>query len=633
MERQDVERKLTTILSADVVGYSRLMGKDEAGTLAALKAHRKELLEPKAAQYHGRTVKLMGDGALMEFGSVVDAVLFAIEVQCAMRGRNAGVPEERRIVYRIGINIGDIIVEGDDIYGEGVNVAARLEGLAEPGGVCVSRTVINHIKGKVDRDFEDLGEREVKNIAEPVRVYRAMLDDKAMALVTPVSREPAKPESRRWSIAGAAGVVLILVIGGAFWWRPWAPNIAPASLERMAYPLPDKPSIAVLPFDNLSGDPKQGYLVDGLTESIITELSRFRGLFVIARNSVFTYKGKPVKVQQVAEDLGVRYVLEGSMQRSNDRVRITTQLIDATTGEHLWAERYDRDMSDIFAIQDEVTETIVARLGGYEGEIAQARTKHARRRDPASLSAYETFLLGIAHKIRFTKEDNAIAQELLKRAIELDPQLARAYVGLAWTHILGYWYGWSDAPPDQAFERAFELAQKALALDDSDASAHWIMATVHLSKQRFEQGSAEFERALALNPNDADILADWGWALYVQSKAEEAIEPIERAMRLNPHHLDYYTWNLGAAQYTAQRYEEAISAFKAAKQLTPRYRLFLAASYAQLGRLEEARAEVDQALDLDPDATVGSISSMQPYQNPADLEHFRDGMRKAGLPE
>jgi TolB-like protein/class 3 adenylate cyclase len=345
-----VKRRLTTILAADVVGYSRLMAADEAGTLAALKSHRKELIEPKAAQYNGRTVKLMGDGTLMEFASVVDAIAFAVEVQCAMQARNADIPEDRRIVYRIGINIGDIIVEGDDIYGDGVNIAARLEGLAEPGGVCISRSVHTQIKGKLDLTFEDLGEKEVKNIPEPVMVFRVAFDDKAATLLTPVVQVAAKRERRWWPVATAAVVVSVVAVGGALWWQPWAPDVEPASVERMAFPLPDRPSIAVLPFTNMSDDPAQEYFADGMTEDLITDLSKISGLFVIARNSVFTYKGKAVKVRQVAEELGVRYVLEGSVRRAGEQVRINAQLIDATTGGHLWAERYDGSLADVFGL-------------------------------------------------------------------------------------------------------------------------------------------------------------------------------------------------------------------------------------------------------------------------------------------
>ncbi len=338
------------------------MGRDEAGTLAALKAHYRQLFTPKAAQYRGRTVKLMGDGALMEFASVVDAVRFAIEVQCAMRERNAGVPEDRQLLYRIGINIGDIIVEGDDIFGDGVNIAARLQGLAEPGGICLASNVYNQIKGKLDLELEHLGEKEVKNISEPVTVYRVVLDDKATALITPLVEVPVKvPRVHTWHTAAALAIA-VLALGGLAWWQPWAPEFEPASVERMAQPLPDKPSLAVLPFNNFSADPEQGYFADGMTEDLITDLSKLSGIFVIARNSSWTYKDKPTKVQQVAEDLGVRYVLEGSVRRDGDMVRINAQLIDALTGRHLWAERYDGSANEVFALQDKVIRQIVAGL-------------------------------------------------------------------------------------------------------------------------------------------------------------------------------------------------------------------------------------------------------------------------------
>jgi class 3 adenylate cyclase/TolB-like protein len=320
------ERRLTTILAADVVGYSRLMAADETGTLTSLKAIRREVFEPKNAEYRGRVVKLMGDGTLMEFGSVVDAVAFAVDVQRAMALRNADVPEDQRITYRIGINIGDIIVEGDDIYGDGVNVAARLEGLAEPGGICVSRTVFNHVQGKVDLGFDDLGEQEVKNIPKPVQVYRVLLDTKAAALVTPVVQGVARPKHRWWLVTAAAAAVLVPAVGGALWWQPWAPDVEPASVDAMALPLPDKPSIAVLPFANTSGDPEQDYFADGITDDLTTDLSKLSGLFVISRNSAFTYKGRAVKVRDVAEELGVRYVLEGSVRRAGDQVRINARL-------------------------------------------------------------------------------------------------------------------------------------------------------------------------------------------------------------------------------------------------------------------------------------------------------------------
>jgi adenylate cyclase len=474
-----------------------------------------------------------------------------------------------------------------------------------------------------------MGAQEVKNIAEPVSVYQVVLDEKAAALVTDVVQESARHE-RRWLPAAAA--VVVLAVGGVVWWQPWEPDVEPASVERMAFPLPDRPSIAVLPFNNLSGDPKQEYLVDGLTETIITELSRFAGLFVIARNSVFTYKGKPTKVQEVAEDLGVQYVLEGSIQRSADRIRITAQLIDAVTGTHLWAQSYDRELSDIFSVQDDVTERIVASLGAYQGELAEAARARAKRKDPASFSAYDAFQLGIERKHRFSKEDNAAARVLFEKAVELDPQFAPAYVGLAWVHIQQFWFGWTDEP-EHAVEQTREAAQKAIALDPSEAEAHWLLAEAYMADGRFEQSEAEFERALIINPNHADLLAGWGYASVLFGEPERGAEFIEKAMRLNPHYPDWYDRALGTTAYMSRRYEDAIGAFKKVTQHVIQSRLYLAASYAQLGRLEEARSEVAAAIELDADISIEKFSRIETYERPADLEHLRGGLRKAGLPE
>ena len=329
MDEEDLERRLTTILSADVVGYSRMMGEDEAGTLAALKALRKDLFEPKTVQYHGRTVKLMGDGVLMEFASVVDAVQYAVEVQYAVQQRNLNLPDDRKLLFRFGINIGDIIVDGDDIYGDGVNVAARLEALADPGGVCISRTVYNHIRGKLDLEFEDLGEQVFKNIAEPVSVYKILMDETAAALVTPIEKAGLSREADVRRYAGIAGLLALLAGAALFWFKPWAPEFERASVDRMALALPEKPSLAVLPFNNFSNDADQDYFVDGMTEDLITDLSKLSGIFVISRNASWTYKDKAVKPQQVAEELGVHYLLEGSVQRQGETVRINAQLIDA----------------------------------------------------------------------------------------------------------------------------------------------------------------------------------------------------------------------------------------------------------------------------------------------------------------
>jgi TolB-like protein/class 3 adenylate cyclase len=432
------ERKLAAILAADVVGYSRLVGDDEAGTITRLRKLRKDFIEPVIADYHGRVVKLMGDGALVEFASAVDAVECAVAIQTGVAQREAVLPDDRRLAFRIGINVGDIIVEDGDILGDGVNVAARLEGLAEPGGICIARNVWNQVKAKLGLPFEPMGEHRVKNIAEPVTVYRVNLEAGGGALRR---RSPWRPH--RWQ-AAAAALVLVLVAGATgAWYTLWRPLPVPAPVAtiaastgaaeaRPALPLPDKPSIAVLPFENLSGDPKQERLAGGITEDVITDLSRFHELFVIARNSTEVYKGKPVDVREVARDLGVRYVLEGSLQIEGDRVRITAQLIDATTGNHVWADRYDRPLEDVFAVQDEVTQKIASTLAApWGGVLTQAGRESARRKPPQNLQAYDYYLLGIEHKHRFTEEDNKKAHELLAKAIEIDPGFVRAYVGVA----------------------------------------------------------------------------------------------------------------------------------------------------------------------------------------------------------
>ncbi len=437
-----VDRRLAAIMAVDVVGYSRLIGADEAGTLARVKAHRVELAEPLIAEHRGRVVKLTGDGALVEFGSAVDAVECAVAIQNCIAEREAAEPEARRIRYRIGINIGDIVLEDGDIFGDGVNVAARLEGLAEPGGICVARNVYNQVETKLDLTFEPMGEHTVKNIAKPITVYRVLPGSARAAKRGPFHLDSALRGPRQAAIAAAVAVLLVAGAAGAWhtFWRPSAPPAAVAEIAgsgaaqaRPALPLPDKPSIAVLPFDNLSGEARYQRLADGITEDIITDLSRFRDLFVIARNSTFFYKDKPTDVRQIARELGVRFVLEGSLQAQDERVRITAQLIDASTGNHVWSERYDRFLDDVFAVQDEVTQSIVAQLGGLYGAITRVGRDVARRKPSESLQAYDYYLLGIETTARFTKEDLKTAQELFRKALQLDPNFARGYVGLTHT--------------------------------------------------------------------------------------------------------------------------------------------------------------------------------------------------------
>jgi TolB-like protein/Flp pilus assembly protein TadD len=583
------ERRLITILAADVVGYSRLMAADESGTFARLRAHRKELIEPKTAEYHGRVVKLTGDGALMEFGSVVDAVLFAVDVQRAMAERDAAISEEHRIRYRIGINIGDIIVDGDDIYGDGINIAARLEGIAEPGGVYVSRSVYNQIKGKTDLGFEDLGEKQVKNIPDPVRVYRVDLSGKDTVNL-----------SRR--------------------------------IDAGSLPLPDKPSIAVLPFQNMSGDPEQEYFADGIAEDIITALSRFHWFFVISRNTSLTYRG--VDAKRVAEELGVHYVLEGSVRRSGNRVRITTQLIDARVDHHVWAEHYDRDLEDIFAVQDEITERVITSVAPG---IVSAEMQRAYRKDITSLDAWERIMRAHWHLARFTMEDNAEARRLLTEAAQIEPNSSLALGDLAMIHTFDGQWGWGGSR-DQSLALAAEAARRAVAIDKGSAWAHIALGFVELFAGRHSESVHRLERAIEISPNDPHAHGHLGFTLSFSGESQAAIARIEAAIRLSPRDpfLAFWYTARSLAAFSAEQYEAAVEWARKTVDENPRhpgaYRL-LATSYAQMGDIEEAKLALEEMLHQMPGITVTATRQQVPWKKHDDAQHYLDGLRKAGLPE
>ncbi len=586
MKTEGQERRLTTILAADVVGFSRLMEADENGTFSALKAHREELIEPKTRQYGGRTVKLMGDGVLMEFASVVDAVLFAVEVQCAMREHNEDVPAERRIVYRIGINIGDIIVEGDDIYGDGVNIAARLEGLAEPGGICVSHNVFSQVKNKVEVGFEDLGDQQVKNIEEPVRIYK----------VTAGPCERLKGE--------------LAIVAGA---------TACGS---------NKPSIAVLPFNNMSGDGEQEYFADGITEDLITELARFQNLVVIARNSTFTFKGKAPRVKDVARDLGVHYVVEGSVRKAGNRVRVTVQLIESKSEKHVWAERYDRDLTDIFEIQDEVTQAII---GALPSRLEAADIERIKRKPPQDLAAYDYVLRSKILHHHGTREANAEALEVLDKAIELDPDYAQAYAWKACTLRQAILRGYAEEP-DAFNAQRIANAEKALALDKNDMECLRILCEIHMEQQDLDKAEHYHNRAFALNPNDPRMLAQRGELLIWLGNPEEAAQWVHRAMQLDPLGASGFAHLLGRALRAGRRYEDAIEAYK--KVGSPRYQhcAEMAACYAALGNDHEAAKQTVETLRLNPGFSTEIYVASLSYRNTDDREHLRDSLRKAGLP-
>jgi len=616
------------------------MAADEAGTLASLKALRRELIEPKTVEYHGRVVKLMGDGTLMEFGSVVDAVNFAADVQRAMAERNAKVPEDRRIVYRIGINIGDVIVEGDDIYGGGVNVAARLEVLADPGGICVSGPVHTQIRGKVALAFKDLGEQQVKNIPEPVRVFKVLLD--APAAEHTAAPAPAVKRSLRWPLTAAVLVALVVVAGLALWQRPWEPREEPASLEAMAFPLPDKPSIAVLPFTNLSDDPNQEYFVDGMTEDLITDLAKIESLFVIARNTVFTYKGKSVVVPDVARELGVRYVLEGSVRRVGDVVRINAQLIDGISGAHVWAERYDGTLANIFALQDKVTSEIVAQL---QITLTPDQQKRQDRKDTDNPDAHDAYLRGWQLYRRYTPEDFAKAIPHLKRAVELDPDYGQAWAALASIYWITHRKGtaWSlivnpDKSNSQSWNGARNKAEINLrqAMRNPTPLAHQIESQMWWDYRQFDKALSEAEQAVALDPNDPEGHLAMAWALIFAGRAEVAMASAEGAIRLDPYFPANYRFALGTAQLMLERYDTAETTLKSAFELNPgdvEILAPLAVTQAQLGRKAEAVAALKKYSGLWNYYTPNFATHMGfwPFKREVDIRLFGGGLVKAGL--
>jgi len=580
-----VQRKLAAILSADVAGYSRLMGDDEVATIRTLSEYRAVISEIVAG-HHGRVVDMPGDNLLAEFGSAIDAVEAALAMQRELGARNAQLPETRRMAFRVGVNLGDIIIEDTRIYGDGVNIAARVESLAPAGGICVSAKVHEEVSRKLDLTFEDLGEHELKNIAARVRVYRVG----AEGISTTVGRAATLPQS-----PGAA-----------------------------------KPSILVLPFTNLSGAPDQDYFADGLTEDILTDLSRFRELFVISRNTSFKFKGQTVDVKKVAREFGVQYVVEGSVRKAGNRVRVTVQLIDAESDHHVWAERYDRDLEDIFAIQDEVTSAIVATL---PGRLEAAARRRAERKQPANMVAYECVLEAKVLHHRSSRDDNARALSLIERAVELDPRYAHAH---AWhACILGQQLsnGWSADFGATVMEIESEL-QVALGLDENDSDVHRILAAVRLTRNDFDKAVYHQQRALALNPNDDLIVVQQGEILTWLGQGEEGIEWIHKAMRINPFHPERFWFHLARAQFVAKRYADAVESVGHITAADGLHHALLAACYAQLNNTERATLHAAEVNKLIPGfAIYQHCLPMLHYRNEADLTHHLDALRKAGLPE
>jgi len=630
LPEERAKRKLSAILSADVKGYSRLMQEDDLLTIRTLEDYR-SLMAEVIVKYRGRVVDSPGDNVLAEFPSVVDAVESAVEIQKELKAKNAGLPENRRMEFRIAINLGDVVEEGKRIYGDGVNIAARIEGFAEGGGICISSTVYGQVKNKLNLGYEYVGAHSVKNIAEPVRVYRVLMEPEAAGKV--IGELKPKTKQLRGVAIGAVAVLIIVAGALAIWNFYLRPDVEPASVERMAFSLPDKPSIAVLPFDNLSGDPEQEYFSDGLTEEIITALSKVPKIFVIARNSTFSYKGNPVKVNQIAEELGVRYVLEGSVRRAGDQVRITAQLIDALNGHHLWAERYDRDLKDIFTLQDEITMKLITELEVKLTEGEQARLTAKGTED---LQAYLKYLKAREMLFIQTKEANTQARRLAKEAIDRDSEFSAAYALLGATHWMDVIYG-SIKSPEESLRRAFELTKKAIALDDSEATAHSLLGWLYLLlKREYDKGIAECERAIELAPNSAISHIWMSFVLTLAGRHEDAVRYSEQAVRLNPLPEGWYFRFLGYTYFGVGRYEEAIAAYKEALNRAPNdilAHVALTAAYSWANRLEEARAQATEVLKINPEFSVKQREKTLPYKNQADLQRWLDGLRKAGLPE
>jgi adenylate cyclase len=631
MAPEGYKRKLTTILSADVAGYSRLMGEDEAATVKTLTSYR-DIMADLIKQHRGRVVDSPGDNLLAEFTSVVDAVQCAVSVQKEFQARNAELPENRRMEFRIGINLGDVIEEEDRIYGDGVNIAARLEALAEPGGICVSKTAFDQIETKLPLGYEYLGEQEVKNIPKPVGAYRVLMEPR-ITVAEVVEKKKAVPLWRRKAIL-AGSVVLVLVVIAALIWNFYfrAPPMEAASVEKMAYPLPDKPSIAVLPFTNMSDDPRQEYFCDGITEEIITALSKTPRMFVIARNSTFAYKGKQVKVQQVAEELGVRYVLEGSIRKSEDRVRVTAQLIDAITGRHLWAERYDRNLEDIFVLQDQITLKI---LNSLQVKLTEGEAFSAAAKGTDNLEAYLKWLLAREYMRKYTREGMAMGRKLAEEAIALDSDFPWPYLSVSATHIIDSMFGWSESPK-QSLKLAEEMAQKALALDNSLAAGYSFLGRIHLTKRQYEEAISEGERAIVLAPNSDFAHAALAYTLHRVGRQEEAIGLYKKAIRLNPHAPGWYFSGLGSCYRMMGQYEKAVREHKRNLQKTPTRlsdHIALAATYILMGREEDARAEAEEVLRLHPKFSAKHFAEQQMYKDRADADRLIAALRKAGLPE
>jgi TolB-like protein/class 3 adenylate cyclase/Flp pilus assembly protein TadD len=629
MADEGFKRKLAAILSADVEGYSRLMDDDEEATVRTLTDFRTAIAD-LAQQFRGRIVDTPGDNILADFISVVDAVNCAVEIQRELAERNAELPDNRKMEFRIGVNLGDVIEEEGRIYGDGVNIAARVEAMAEAGGICISGRAHDQVENKLDLEYEDLGKHQVKNIARPIQIYRVLSYPGAAAHRVAQAKETLGRRWRKMALSVAATIVVAVIGFGIWQFYLRRPTVEPASVEKMAYPLPDKPSIAVLPFDNMSGDPEQEFFSDGLVEEIITALSSVPEFFVVARNSTFTYKGKPVKVQQISEELGVQYVLEGSVRKSGEKVRITAQLIDALKGHHLWAETYDRNVEDLFAVQEEITVKVITEL--REKITGSAQIRFA---EPCSenLEAYLKYLKANELTQRFNRTDNAKAKRLAEEAVALDPEYACAYSLLGMIHRMDVFLG-SSSSPARSLATAREMVDKAMEINPSLAGPHGILSLIYLTMDQYENAIAAAEKAVALEPNNRIANIAMGITLVQAGRPEESISFIKKTMRIDPFATSYLGY-LGLAYFLAGQHEEAIQVINTQLDKTKDFRssLILAAAYSAAGREEEAHAVASEILEMNPKFTLEQFSKSLRYKNPEDKELIISNLRKAGLPD
>lgn len=623
-----MKRELRAIIAADIVGYSRLMEADEEDTITRQKRHMSEAVRPSIEAHDGRIVKLMGDGILIEFASVVSAVACAVEIQAALSEREISEPQDRRIQYRIGINLGDVFHEGDDVFGDGVNIAARLEELAEPGGICISGTAYDHLKSNIPVTYHPMGEVSVKNISQPVRAYKVVLDGTA---------EPARPAApRRW-VRSAAIAAILLMFAGAAWWAmaPLAGFGIGGAKAPTAALLPDalpddRPSIAVLPFDNMSGDEDQDYFSDGMTEDLITDLSQVSGMFVLARNTVFTYKNKAVNVQQVGRELGVKFVLEGSVRRAGNRVRINAQLIDVSSGGHIWADRFDREVADVFAVQDDVVKRIVDALEVSLQGDEETRLSRTERIDP---EAYDALLRGLEKLRRFTRETNLEARAYFERAVQLEPSFARALADLALTYSLEAEQNWGDDAPAAA-KRGLDLALKAEEMDPDMAQGQFVLTVAYRAKGMWKESLAASRRAVELDPNYADGYATLAISLNYGGYPEDALIAVGRATQLNPTKPFFYVWTEGQSHYLLGNYERAAELFEQVIESNPHFPLahkLLAATYVELDRVDDAEWAVEELKTISTDVTLAGEREGTYYADKKAKKRYLDALNRAGV--